>query len=174
MRKNKFSIFSNGAFGIILTSRLTVTIVKGRPMSYRLPPIADNRPKKSDVPADRLCEHCSAKCCRYFALPIDTPENFEEFDFARWYLLHENATIFVENGSWFLMIQTVCKALDDKNRCKIYENRPQICREYTTDKCEYEDLFVFEKYFETPEQIEEYAEAVLGPRPGTEFRTAKL
>ena len=71
------------------------------------------------------------------------------------------------------MVQTICKALDENNRCKIYEKRPQICREYTTEKCEYEDLFVFEKYFETPEQIEEYAEAILGPRPGADFRTPR-
>ncbi|MBQ9813756.1 MAG: YkgJ family cysteine cluster protein [Thermoguttaceae bacterium] len=142
-------------------------------MSYYVPSSNSDRPKKSEVPSDRLCEYCSGKCCRYFALPIDTPGDYEEFDFVRWYLLHEHATIFVENGNWFLMVQTICKALDENNRCQIYEKRPQICREYTTEKCEYEDLFVFEKYFETPEQIEEYAEAILGPRPGADFRTPR-
>ena len=126
------------------------------------------RPKKSEVPPERLCEFCDAKCCRYFALPIDKPSTFEEFDYVRWYLLHERASVFVEDGDWFLLVHTPCKELGPDNRCRIYETRPQICREYSTTRCEYDDLFVFEQYFETPEQVEEYAVATLGPRPGTE------
>ncbi len=125
------------------------------------------RPKKSEVPPERLCEFCDAKCCRYFALPIDKPSTFEEFDYVRWYLLHERASVFVEDGDWFLLVHTPCKELGPDNRCRIYETRPQICREYSTARCEYDDLFVFEQYFETPEQVEEYAVATLGPRPGT-------
>lgn len=135
-------------------------------------PCAD-RPKKSEVSPEELCNYCTGKCCRYFALPIDKPATYEEYDEVRWYLLHENATVFVEDGSWFLLVHTICKALDENNRCTIYEHRPQVCRDYTTEKCEYDDLFVFEKYFETPEQVEEYAEAMLGPRPGAGFRSPR-
>ncbi|MBR5242960.1 MAG: YkgJ family cysteine cluster protein [Thermoguttaceae bacterium] len=126
------------------------------------------RPKKSEVPPERLCEFCDAKCCRYFALPIDKPSTFEEFDYVRWYLLHEGASVFVEDGDWFLLVHSPCKELGPDNRCRIYETRPQICREYSTARCEYDDLFLFEQYFETPEQVEEYAVATLGPRPETE------
>lgn len=131
------------------------------------------RPKKSEVPPERLCEFCDAKCCRYFALPIDKPSTFEEFDYVRWYLLHERASVFVEDGDWFLLVHTPCKELGPDNRCQIYETRPQICREYSTTRCEYDDLFVFEQYFETPEQVEEYAVATLGPRPGTTSAAVK-
>lgn len=131
------------------------------------------RPKKSEVPPERLCEFCDAKCCRYFALPIDKPSTFEEFDYVRWYLLHERASVFVEDGDWFLLVHTPCKELGPDNRCQIYETRPQICREYSTTRCEYDDLFVFEQYFETPEQVEEYAVATLGPRPGTTSTAVK-
>ncbi|MBP3556190.1 MAG: YkgJ family cysteine cluster protein [Thermoguttaceae bacterium] len=134
---------------------------------------AARRPKKSEVPPERLCEFCDAKCCRYFALPIDKPSTFEEFDYVRWYLLHERASVFVEDGDWFLLVHTPCKELGPDNRCQIYETRPQICREYSTTRCEYDDLFVFEQYFETPEQVEEYAVATLGPRPGTTPTAAK-
>ena len=123
------------------------------------------RPKKSEVPPERLCEFCDAKCCRYFALPIDKPSTFEEFDYVRWYLLHEGASVFVEDGDWFLLVHSPCKELGPDNRCQIYETRPQICREYSTTRCEYDDLYLFEQYFETPEQVEEYAVATLGPRP---------
>ena len=63
-----------------------------------------------------LCEYCTAKCCRYFALPIDTPTDRKEFDFIRWYLLHDRATVFVEEGSWYLLVHTVCRHLQDDHR----------------------------------------------------------
>ena len=35
-------------------------------------PVLPSKPKREDVPADTvLCEYCSAKCCRYFALPLE-------------------------------------------------------------------------------------------------------
>ncbi|MEM0926886.1 MAG: YkgJ family cysteine cluster protein, partial [Planctomycetota bacterium] len=39
-----------------------------------------------------------------------------------------------------------------------------ICREYTTDECEFDDDWCYEQYFETPEQIDEYADALFGPQ----------
>ena len=121
-------------------------------------------------PGEVLCQHCPAKCCRYFALPIEKPTHFKDFEFIRWYLLHEQATIFTEDEDWYLLVHTKCKHLGDDNRCGIYETRPQICRDYTTDACEYEDDWTYERYFETPEQIHEYSEAVL-QKPGQDIRS---
>jgi len=72
--------------------------------------------------------------------------------------------VYVHDEQWYLMVMTNCQYLLDDNRCGIYLNRPKICREYTTDNCEYDDPSTFEKLFETPEQIWEYAEALLPPR----------
>ena len=117
---------------------------------------------REDVPKGKvLCEYCTAKCCRYFALPIDTPDTIRDFDFIRWFLLHESASIFVEDESWYLLVHTVCKHLQEDHRCGIYDTRPEICREYTTDNCEYDEDSVYEKYFETPEQVAEYMEATV-------------
>ena len=124
-------------------------------------------------PGEVLCNHCMAKCCRYFALPIDKPKAWQEFDYIRWYLLHERAGVFVEDGEWYLLVHNACRHLRDDQLCDIYETRPQICRDYTTTNCEYEDEWVYDHYWETPEQIEEYAEAVLGPRPEESQRSAK-
>lgn len=133
-----------------------------------------SKPRREDIAAAaNLCEHCTAKCCRYFALPIDEPTEWRDFQFIRWYLLHERATVFVEDESWYLLVHTKCKHLRDDNLCGIYETRPDICREYTTAKCEYEDDWVYDQYFETPEQVVEYAEATLGPREGTCLRSPK-
>ncbi len=125
-------------------------------------------------PGEILCDHCTAKCCRYFALPIDTPVTAKDFDFIRWYVLHGNASVFTEDGTWYLMIHAECSQLMPDNRCAIYETRPQICSDYSTDDCEYDgDDDCYDRYFETAEQIREYAEAVLRPRNGKSLRSPK-
>lgn len=130
------------------------------------------KPRRKDVPRDQnLCEHCTAKCCRYFALPIDEPSTREEYEYIRWYLLHPGATVFTEDNVWYLLVYSTCKHLLPDYRCGIYETRPQICRDYTTDNCEYEDDWVYDHYWETPEQFEEYMEAVLTPKHGHEIRS---
>jgi Fe-S-cluster containining protein len=132
------------------------------------------KPRREDLKPDEvLCTYCGAKCCRYFAFPIDKPTEWQDFDYLRWYLLHEQASIFVEEDCWYLLVHSPCKNLGEDNRCGIYETRPQICRDYTTANCEYEDDWVYEHYWETPEQIEEYAAIVLGPRDGESIRSKK-
>ncbi len=128
--------------------------------------------KRSELkPGEVLCDYCTAKCCRYFSLPIDKPDTFEEFEYLRWYVQHDQATIFTEDDNWFVLVHTACKHLRSDNRCGIYETRPQICREYTTDQCEYEDDFTFDRYFESSEQIAEYTNARFsGP---SSFRSPK-
>ena len=117
---------------------------------------------REDLPkGEVLCQYCPAKCCQYFALEIDEPNTKADFDFIRWYMVHGDVSVFVEDGAWFLMIFNRCNHLMDDNRCGIYETRPQICRDYSTDNCEYDDDACYEKLFETPEQLWEYAEAVL-------------
>jgi Fe-S-cluster containining protein len=120
-----------------------------------------------------LCEYCTAKCCRYFAMPIETPDTFKELEYLRWFLLHDRASVFKEDDDWYLLVHTTCKHLQPDNRCGIYETRPQICREYTTDNCEYEDDWVYDQYFETPEQVEEYIEVVLPRKRGASIRSPR-
>lgn len=132
------------------------------------------RPHREDLrPGEVLCSYCPAKCCCYFALPIDTPTDWEDFEYIRWYLLHDRATVFIEDDCWYLLVHNRCKHLRDDKLCDQYQTRPKICRDYITDNCEYEDQWVYEHYWETPEQIEEYAQAVLGPRKGQGFRSPK-
>ncbi len=63
------------------------------------------------------------------------------------------------------MVIADCQHLQPDNMCGAYETRPQICRVYTTDNCEYDEDGVYDQYFETPEQLWEYAHAVMPPRP---------
>ncbi len=128
--------------------------LKSLPLGSR-PPIADH---------ESLCDHCTAKCCKYFAWPIETPTKQADFDYVRWAMLHARTTFFVSERVWYVLVHTSCKHLQPDHRCGIYETRPQICRTYSTDDCEFDDRYVYDQYFETPEQIEEYVEVVLGGR----------
>lgn len=134
------------------------------------------QPKKrrEDLKSDEvLCDYCTAKCCQYFALPIDTPEDEADYQYLRWYLLHQHATVFSEDETWYLLVHTPCKHLLEDNRCGIYETRPQICRDYTTDQCEYDDTWVYERYLETAEQVEEFMDAILPAKKGASIRRRK-
>jgi len=126
---------------------------------------AKNTLRRSEVPKeDCLCDHCAGKCCRYFSLPIETPTGWDDYDAIRWYLAHGKTLVYVEKGTWFLVVMTRCNYLTRDDRCSIYLNRPKVCTDYTTAECEYDDDWIFEKVFETPEQLWEYAEAVLPPK----------
>lgn len=104
-----------------------------------------------------LCEHCTALCCRYIALPIDTPTDREDLDFIRWYLIHQNVSVFVEDGDWYISFQSTCRHLLPDNRCGIYDTRPQICRKYTTENCDYHSGdYGWEHHFTCAEHLDEY------------------
>jgi Fe-S-cluster containining protein len=118
--------------------------------------------RRKDVPKDKvLCEYCTAKCCRYFAVTIETPEDRTDFEYIRWFLLHDRAAVFKEDDDWYLLVHTECKHLQPDNRCGIYDTRPNVCREYSTKDCEFEDDWTYDLYLETSEQVSEYMEAVL-------------
>ena len=123
--------------------------------------------RREDVSADDcLCNHCTAKCCRYFALPIDDADGSRRTSsYIRWYPAARSgdacSSRTVRGTCWCTPSASTCA---DDNLCGIYETRPQICRDYTTDKCEYEDDWVYDHYLERPEQVREYAEAVLARR----------
>lgn len=101
------------------------------------------------------CEGCTT-CCSYVAIELDSPENEEEYNNIRWYLVHKDVWIFVDHdNSWNIQFNSPCEMLNEKGWCKIYEKRPMICRQYTTKNCEkngngksYKILFKTLKEFE--------------------------
>lgn len=112
--------------------------------------------------ADSLCDQCVALCCRYYAFCIDKPATKRDFEDLRWYLLHEDTLIFVEEGKWYVQVNRKCKALLPDNRCGIYETRPAICRGYKTKGCDWHgDEYDYEHLFTEPQQIERYGKEFL-------------
>jgi uncharacterized protein len=131
----------------------------------RTDPVKTTKIRREDLPPGGcLCDYCTGKCCRYLSLPIETPTTWDDYDTVRWYLAHGQTLVYVEKETWYLVVMTRCKYLTNDDRCQIYLNRPKICREYRAGECEYDDDWAFDKVFETPEQLWEYAEAVLPPR----------
>ncbi len=104
------------------------------------------------------CEDCTGLCCRYFALPIDTPEDKGDYDDIRWFLCHEDITVFVEDGDWYININSKCRRLSrNGHRCEIYHNRPRICRKYRHADCDFvEGEYDYELHFTDDKQMEEY------------------
>ena len=65
------------------------------------------------------CKKCRGLCCRYFGLPIDTPETKGDFDDIRWYLLHKGTEVYVSDGDWYLNVKNTCKHLNPDYSCGI-------------------------------------------------------
>jgi Fe-S-cluster containining protein len=105
-----------------------------------------------------LCDKCTGLCCRYFALPIETPEDRDDYDDIRWYLSHENVSVFVEDDDWYINMDNKCRHLSEEDfQCDIYTKRPKICRKYTTKDCDYvPGEYDYELHFTDDKQMEEY------------------
>ncbi|HEX3872464.1 MAG TPA: YkgJ family cysteine cluster protein [Pirellulales bacterium] len=124
-------------------------------------------------PGEVLCDHCTAKCCKYYALPIETPDCRQDLDYMRWYLLHGKTCVFTEDDTWYLLVMGTCEHLQSDNRCGIYHTRPQICRDYSTNDCEFEDKYVYDRYFEAAEQVVEFCDALHPSDDPDEFRSPR-
>lgn len=123
---------------------------------------------------DVQCEKCAGLCCRYFALPIDTPETRADYDDIRWYLCHENVSVFVEGGDWFVSVKNACRHLSPQDyKCDIYERRPKICRKYKHADCDFAPgEYEYELHFTCDKEMDEYIKVKFDNNV-TEKRTIK-
>jgi Fe-S-cluster containining protein len=105
-----------------------------------------------------LCSRCNGLCCRYFALPVDKPKTEADYDDIRWFLAHKGISVFVEDGDWYVNVKNKCRHLcDTKNKCRIYEKRPRICRRYNVKDCDLtEGDYDYKLHFTDDKQMEEY------------------
>ncbi|MBI1827004.1 MAG: YkgJ family cysteine cluster protein [Planctomycetes bacterium] len=112
-----------------------------------------------------LCEHCTAACCRYVAVPLDKPRRPKDYDDVRWYLMHDGITVFIEDGDWYIQFQTKCRNLQLDHRCGIYTERPVICRDYEPGECDYVGGgYGYEAIFTRPEQVDDYYQKRTGKK----------
>lgn len=94
-----------------------------------------NLPITTTLPAEHPCAQCSA-CCEYIAVPLETPEDIDDYDGIIWYLLHENVRVYIDHeGDWYVEFSTRCKQLSPDGLCTAYEHRPILCEEYDPSEC---------------------------------------
>lgn len=117
--------------------------------------IADYKIRK--VEKMNPCRKCDAKCCKYFALQIDTPKDKDDFENIRWYLTHKDVTVFIEKRKWYLEIKNECRYITPDHSCSIYEKRPLVCREHSSNSCELiSDEFDHSHTFNSIEEFDSY------------------
>ncbi len=105
----------------------------------------------------RNCEGCD-RCCRHVAIELDKPEDEEDYDQIRWFLSHKDVWIFIDHDdSWNIQFNTPCEKLSADGKCTIYEKRPILCRDYSTENCEkHGEGDSFKLLWRTLEEFEEW------------------
>ncbi|HEB86757.1 MAG TPA: YkgJ family cysteine cluster protein [Gammaproteobacteria bacterium] len=105
------------------------------------------------------CSRCPGdKCCDYITQSIDTPRSISDFDHLAWQLAHKNVQIYKDEDGWFLLLMSLCQFLQKDGRCGIYETRPQLCRDYSNDYCEFDEPAEksFQFYFRNYQELDAY------------------
>ena len=132
--------------------------------------VQDRDPKL--VPSDinkTLCDGCT-DCCEHIALEIDAPESWDDFQNIYWYLLHQNIKVFIEENDedeeeWYIEFSAKCKMLDENGLCKVHNQRPLICKEYSQETCvKYGEGEPHKIMFENNQQLIDYV------RENTQFK----
>ena len=124
---------------------------------FRLPLVAKPPPPGVDV--HHNCARCPALCCHYVSTEIDPPSSDRDVQNIRWYLMHADVRIFIdEGGIWYLQFMSRCRYLGEDNLCQIYETRPQMCREHSVDDCEWHGDYDFEHHFKSYDQLRKWVE----------------
>jgi len=107
----------------------------------------------------KTCDGCEGNCCKYVAIEIDTPKSRKDFEDIKWYVIHKNIQVYVEeDGTWNIEFLTPCEYLDGNNQCEIYETRPKICREYDYEECTFHNEYEEKHTFRTLEDINNFIE----------------
>ena len=122
----------------------------------------------------KTCEGCPALCCRYIAVEFDKPADKEDFHHIRWFLMHQNVRVQIDDeGKWYVEFRTPCKNLDEDNLCQIHPSHPnnpggspekydepQICMEHSPEECEFnsDGKDAYEHVFRDNKSFEEYVE----------------
>ncbi len=106
------------------------------------------------------CFRCTnTKCCTYTTEALgEAPRSKEDFDHLLWQISHEGVEIYKDEGDWYLLFQGRCEHIQQDGGCGIYETRPQICRDYANDWCEFDVPAEegFELHFKNYQQLLKY------------------
>lgn len=115
--------------------------------------------RSNDYSLAEKCSFCpGTRCCQYITQQIDTPRSKSDFDHLLWQLAHEGVELYQDGDGWYLMFFSACSKLLPDGRCGIYEQRPQICRDYSNDFCEFDQPAEqgFKRHYRNFEELDAY------------------
>ncbi len=93
----------------------------------------------------------------YITLQVQTPKKLVDFEEMLWHIAHQHVEYFVQKRHWFIMVHNPCRFNDAEGRCQIYHTRPTICRDHSTENCEFETGCDFDLHITSYEEMLEYA-----------------
>ena len=94
------------------------------------------------------CSFCARSwCCTYVTQHIPAPRSKHDFNHLLWQVSHKNVEAFKDKEGWHLLIRTSCSHLQPDGRCGIYNERPDICQDYSVENCEFSGSAQRELYF---------------------------
>ncbi len=114
------------------------------------------RLRQSPEEMAKICQLCKGRCCRYVAIEIDEPEDFDDFQNIRWYCAHKNVWVFMDDDEWYVAFDTPCEYLGEDNLCTTYETRPETCRNHKFGECDYFLDGEFDLELRSMQEVDEY------------------
>lgn len=117
-------------------------------------------PVLQPAPRDRLvrCLDCG-ECCTYVAVGINAPRTPGYATDVLWYLYHEGVYVYRDgDGDWSVHFEARCRNLAPDLKCRIYEERPHICRGFSNLTCEVNSKEGHPVTFTSPEQFLDWLE----------------
>lgn len=106
---------------------------------------------------ENKCSRCmGSTCCTYITEPLGAaPRSKSDFDHLLWQVSHQGVSLYKEESGWYLMFEGRCQHLQEGGGCAIYAQRPQICRDYDNDWCEFDEPAEngFELHFRNYEEL---------------------
>jgi Fe-S-cluster containining protein len=85
------------------------------------------------------CVECG-KCCTYVGVGINAPSRPRWATDILWYLYHEGVYVYRDGaGEWSVHFETRCRNLGEDLLCRVYVDRPHICRGFDNRTCEVND-----------------------------------
>lgn len=86
---------------------------------------------------------------------IKRPRLKHEIETLRWYLHFDTVQIYIRSHRWHLLVKGKCIYLSKKNLCTIYDRRPDVCRDHSSDACEMSGQW-YDQMFTTPKDLDAY------------------
>lgn len=99
------------------------------------------------------CTNCG-RCCTYVGVGINAPTRPRYATDILWYLYHDNVSVYRDgDGDWSVLFETRCRNLEDALLCRIYPERPHICRAFDNQTCDVNSKDSRAYSFRTPHEF---------------------